>query len=43
MHFSRDRIPDAQMERIAVVGTVHGEKGRANTSGLVGILERIKP
>jgi len=31
------------MKRIAVVGTVHEEKGRANTSGLVGILERIKP
>src|SRR6266699_4307817 len=31
------------MKRLSVVGTVHEEKGRANTSGLVGILERIKP
>ena len=31
------------MKRVSVVGTVHEEKGRANTSGLVGILERIKP
>src|SRR3989475_6755392 len=31
------------MKRVSVVGTVHEEKGRANASGLVGILERIKP
>jgi hypothetical protein len=31
------------MKRISVVGTVHDEKGRANTSGLVGILDRINP
>ena len=31
------------MKRLSVVGIVHEEKGRANTSGLVGILERIRP
>jgi hypothetical protein len=31
------------MKRVSVVGTVHEEKGRANTSGLLAILERIKP
>jgi hypothetical protein len=31
------------MKRVSVVGTVHEEKGRANTSELVRILERIKP
>ena len=31
------------MKRVSVVGTVHGEKGRANSSELLTILERIKP
>lgn len=31
------------MKRVSVVGTVHAEKGRANTSALLAILERIKP
>lgn len=31
------------MKRVSVVGTVHEEKGRANSSGLLAILERIKP
>ena len=31
------------MKRVSVVGTVHEEKGRANTSALLAILERIKP
>ena len=32
-----------RMKRIAVVGTVHEEKGLANVPGLLAILERIKP
>jgi len=31
------------MKRIAVVGTVHEEKGLANVPGLLAILERIQP
>ena len=31
------------MKRVSVVGTVHAEKGLANTSALLAILERIKP
>jgi len=31
------------MKRIAVVGTVHEEKGLANVPALLAILERIKP
>jgi len=31
------------MKRVSVVGTVHAEKGRANSSDLLAILERIKP
>jgi hypothetical protein len=31
------------MKRVSVVGTVHAEKGRANSSELLAILERIKP
>ena len=31
------------MKRVSVVGTVHEEKGRASISGLVAILERIRP
>ena len=31
------------MKRIAVVGTVHEEKGLASISGLLAILQRIKP
>jgi hypothetical protein len=31
------------MKRVSVVGTVHEEKGRANISELLAILERIKP
>ena len=31
------------MKRVSVVGTVHGEMGLANVSGLLAILERIGP
>src|SRR2546430_14550683 len=31
------------MKRVSVVGTRHEEKGRANSSELLAILERIKP
>ena len=31
------------MKHLSVVGTVHEEKGRANISGLLAILERITP
>lgn len=31
------------MKRVSVVGTVHEEKGSASISGLLAILERIKP
>jgi hypothetical protein len=31
------------MTRISLIGTVHGESGRANVSALVAILERIRP
>src|SRR5205814_1196295 len=31
------------MKRVSVVGTSHEEKGRANSSELLAILERIKP
>jgi hypothetical protein len=31
------------MKRVTVVGTVHEEKGRANISGLLAILGRIRP
>src|SRR5690348_170479 len=31
------------MKRVSVVGTVHAEKGRASSSELLAILERINP